>query len=67
MVQAARPAPSVAVTLAYDYPASMGSIPLPDNKPTVSTVLVVVSIAIFLIIVVTFPWWKPKLPALYPL
>ncbi|KAG1891852.1 uncharacterized protein F5891DRAFT_1197303 [Suillus fuscotomentosus] len=62
MAQAAHAAPSVAITLAYDDPTSVGSVPLPDNTPTVSSVLVVVLIAIFLVIVVTWPWWKPKLP-----
>ncbi|KAG2097962.1 uncharacterized protein F5147DRAFT_839708 [Suillus discolor] len=61
MAQAAHPAPSVAITLTYDNFTSVGSAPLPDNMPTVSSVLAVVLIPIFLVIVVTCPWWKPKL------
>ncbi|KAG1836503.1 hypothetical protein DFJ58DRAFT_846923 [Suillus subalutaceus] len=60
-----RPVPSVTVTLVYGDPTStapMGSVPLPNNAPTVSSVLAVVLIAIFLVIVVTCPWWKQKLP-----
>ncbi|KAG1890772.1 hypothetical protein F4604DRAFT_1672781 [Suillus subluteus] len=57
--------PSATVTLAYGDPtstAAVGSVPLPDNAPTVSSVLVVALIAIFLAVALTYHWWKRALP-----
>jgi hypothetical protein len=57
---------TVTLTLAYgDDPtatAVVGSVPLPDDGPSVSSVLAVVLIPIFLVIFVTYPWWKRRLP-----